>query len=147
MITGIHHINLVVPASTLHLAHEFYSQTLGLTPRPVPHLQRETLAWFDIGTSGQQVHVAIGKPEDFAHPSSRHPCFRVGSVEALNELQSRVWSHFERRGESESAPLMADKPGAKNSGAEGIEYPTRFFARDFAGNRLEYTANPIAPPR
>lgn len=139
MITGIHHINLVVPASTLHLANEFYSQTLGLTPRPVPHLQRETLAWFDIGTSGQQVHVAIGKPEDFAHPSSRHPCFRVGSVEALNELQIRVWSHFERKGESESAPLMADKPGAKNSGAEGVEYPKRFFARDFAGNRLEFS--------
>lgn len=51
----------------------------------------------------------------------------------------RVWSHFERKGESESAPLMADKPGAKNSGAEGVEYPTRFFARDFAGNRLEFS--------
>jgi hypothetical protein len=34
---------------------------------------------------------------------------------------------------------MADKPGAKNSGAEGVEYPTRFFARDFAGNRLEFS--------
>ncbi|KAH6868858.1 hypothetical protein BKA58DRAFT_441283 [Alternaria rosae] len=137
MITGIHHINLVVPPNTLHLANDFYATTLGLTPRTVPHLQRETLAWFDIGSSGQQVHVAIGKPEDFAHSSSRHPCFRVGSVEALNELRVKVWEHHERGGEA--APLEADRPGAKNSGAEGVEYPTRFFARDFAGNRLEFS--------
>ncbi|KAG9195817.1 hypothetical protein G6011_00938 [Alternaria panax] len=119
MITGIHHINLVVPPSTFHLANDFYATTLGLTPRAVPHLQRETLAWFDIGTSGQQVHIAFGKPEDFAHQSSQHPCFRVGSVEALNELQKKVWEHFERKGES--APLMADEPGMKNSGAEGVD--------------------------
>ena len=57
MITGLHHINLVVPPKTLHLAEEFYAGTLGLTSRAVPHLQRETLAWFDIGESGQQVRV------------------------------------------------------------------------------------------
>jgi hypothetical protein len=33
----------------------------------------------------------------------------------------------------------SDMPGGKNSGAEGVEYPTRFFARDFAGNRLEFS--------
>ena len=83
------------------------------------------------------MHVAIGKPEDFAVPSSRHPCFRVGSIEALNELRKKVWERYERGGES--APLEADRPGAKNSGAEGVEYPTRFFARDFAGSRLEFS--------
>lgn len=25
------------------------------------------------------------------------------------------------------------------TGAKGVEYPTRFFARDFAGNRLEFS--------
>lgn len=25
------------------------------------------------------------------------------------------------------------------TGAKGVEYPTRFFARDYAGNRLEFT--------
>ncbi|KAF2633836.1 hypothetical protein BU25DRAFT_13789 [Macroventuria anomochaeta] len=137
MITGLHHINLVVPPETLHLAEEFYSGTLGLTPRAVPQLQRETLAWFDIGTSGQQVHIAFGKPEDFTTPSSRHPCFRVGSEEELVKLRQKVWEHFERGGES--APQQADGPGEKNSGAVGVEYPTRFFARDFAGNRLEFS--------
>jgi hypothetical protein len=55
MITGIHHVNLVVPAGTLEHANAFYGETLGLTPRVVPQLQRETLAWFDIGSSGQYV--------------------------------------------------------------------------------------------
>jgi catechol 2,3-dioxygenase-like lactoylglutathione lyase family enzyme len=126
MITGIHHVNLVVPPATLELAREFYSDTLGLTPRPVPHLQHDTLAWFDMGASGQQVHIAIGKPHDFEHASSRHPC-----------LRQRIWAHYERGGAA--APKEADKPGEKNSGAEGVEYPTRFFARDFAGNRLEFS--------
>ncbi|KAH3915251.1 hypothetical protein HBI56_013710 [Parastagonospora nodorum] len=137
MISGIHHVNLVVPHSTFPLAREFYGDTLGLTPRAVPHLQRDTLAWFDLGTSGQQVHIAIGKPADFTHASSRHPCFRVGSVEDLMALRQRIWEHHERGGEA--APKEADKPGEKNSGAEGVEYPTRFFARDFAGNRLEFS--------
>ncbi|KAF1966804.1 hypothetical protein BU23DRAFT_559948 [Bimuria novae-zelandiae CBS 107.79] len=137
MITGLHHINLVVPPSTLPLAHAFYGTTLCLTPRAVPHLQRNTLAWFDIGDSGQQVHIAFGKPEDFSHTSSRHPCFKVGSMEDLQRLQGRIWEHFERGGED--APRAADRPGEKNSGAEGVEYPTRFFARDYAGNRLEFT--------
>ncbi|XPS73531.1 hypothetical protein M3J09_005676 [Ascochyta lentis] len=137
MITGLHHINLVVPPGTLHLAEEFYSGTLGLTRRAVPHLQRDTLAWFDIADSGQQVHVAFGKAEDFAAPSSRHPCFRVASADELVQLRRRVWEHFERGGEA--APKEADRPGEKNSGAEGVEYPTRFFVRDFAGNRLEFS--------
>jgi catechol 2,3-dioxygenase-like lactoylglutathione lyase family enzyme len=137
MITGLHHINLVVPPAALRLAHEFYSGTLGLPSRAVPHLQKDTLAWFDMGTSGQQVHIAIGKPEDFTHTSSRHSCFRVGSVQDLDVLRQRIWNHYERGGEA--APKEADRPGEKNSGAEGVEYPTRFFARDFAGNRLEFS--------
>lgn len=127
MITGLHHINLVVPPSTLDLAESFYSGTLGLTRVPVPQLQRDTLAWFNIGSSGQQVHIAFGKPQDFSTPSNRHPCFRVGSKEELSELRRRVWEHFERG--DEAAPKEADRPGEKDSGAEGVEYPTRFFAR------------------
>lgn len=127
MITGIHHINLVIPAGTLPLATEFYSSTLGLTQIPVPQLQRDTLAWFALGASGQQVHVAIGKPHDFGAASSRHPCFRVAGPDALDELRQRVWAHFERGGEA--APKEADRPGERDSGAQGVEYPTRFFAR------------------
>ncbi|KAI0407130.1 hypothetical protein F4802DRAFT_612215 [Xylaria palmicola] len=137
MITGLHHINLVVPPDTLDDAAAFYGTTLGLTSRPVPALQKGTLLWFDIGTSGQQVHVAFGQPEDFAFDSRRHPCFRVADGEQLLELQRKVHAHLERGGPG--APRTADRPGDENSGAQGAEYPQRFFARDYAGNRLEFT--------
>jgi 4-hydroxyphenylpyruvate dioxygenase-like putative hemolysin len=45
MITGIHHINLLVPEGTLDDATEFYANTLGLTSTPVPHLQIGRIAW------------------------------------------------------------------------------------------------------
>lgn len=45
MITGIAHINLTVPEGSLHLADEFYRDTLGLKKVPVPKAQQNTLAW------------------------------------------------------------------------------------------------------
>ncbi|OJJ50700.1 hypothetical protein ASPZODRAFT_237799 [Penicilliopsis zonata CBS 506.65] len=135
MITALAHVNLLVPQGTLDQAHEFYADTLGLTSTPVPVLQRGTLAWFNITPDGsQQIHIAFGSNEPTAQ---RHPCFRVESPEKLHQLQQRVWEHHLRGGSS--APLMADKPGVQNSGFQGVEYPTRFFARDYAGNRLEFT--------
>ncbi|KAI0870841.1 hypothetical protein GGS24DRAFT_492686 [Hypoxylon argillaceum] len=137
MITGLHHINLVVPPDTLDAAAAFYGATLGLTPRAVPALQAGTLLWFDIGASGQQVHVAFGQPEDFSFDSRRHPCFRLADGAALLALQRRIYAHLEAGGVG--APKAADRPGETNSGAQGVEYPERFFARDYAGNRLEFT--------
>jgi len=48
-----------------------------------------------------------------------------------------VYEHFEKGGDA--APKEADKPGEESSGSKGVEYPTRFFARDYAGNRLEFS--------
>ncbi|KAI0812961.1 hypothetical protein GGR55DRAFT_638505 [Xylaria sp. FL0064] len=137
MITGLHHINLVVPPASLDHAAAFYGETLGLTPRAVPALQKGTLLWFDIGTSGQQVHIAFGDPVDFSFDSRRHPCFRVADGEQLLELRRKIHAHFQRGGTG--APKAADAPEEENSGAKGVEYPERFFARDYAGNRLEFT--------
>lgn len=85
------------------------------------------LAWFEIGDSGQEVHIAPdyngsngnvkgegGEEGGKAKWSSRHPCFRVGSPELLEELRVRIWRHFEQGGEA--APLEADRPGATASG-------------------------------
>ncbi|KAK3348237.1 hypothetical protein B0H65DRAFT_423107, partial [Neurospora tetraspora] len=134
-------VNILVPPSTLHHATLFYGTTLSLTSRPVPSLQAGTLAWFDISSSGQQLHVAIGRPDvDFtpeARQAKRHPCFRGENAEKLRELQERIWEHYKRGGEG--APMQCDEPGSVESGAQGVEYPTRFFARDFAGNRLEFS--------
>jgi len=111
MISGIAHVNLLVPPGTLEHVEEFYGGTLGLKSRPVPHLQRDTLRWFDIADSGQQIHIAFGTNET---KSSRHPCFKIESPRALQELQKLVYEHFERGGEA--APKEADKPGEQNSG-------------------------------
>ncbi|CZR68271.1 related to glyoxalase family protein [Phialocephala subalpina] len=140
LITGIAHVNVTVPPGTLEQAAKFYGETLGLTRAPVPALQKETLAWFDITPGGQQIHVSSHSTEgtttnDFK--ASRHPCFKLGSREELQELRERIWKHFESK--SEGSPSEADKPGEEASGAKGVEYPTRFFARDYAGNRLEFS--------
>ena len=45
LISGIAHVNLTVPSGTLVQANAFYGDTLGLTARPVPELQKGTLAW------------------------------------------------------------------------------------------------------
>jgi hypothetical protein len=75
------------------------------------------LAWFDIASSGQQIHVAFGSDADFealAAKSRRHPCFKIDSPEKLLELQKRIWAHFQAGGEG--APRECDEPGAENSG-------------------------------
>jgi len=135
MITGIAHVNLTVPRGTLDDASAFYGETLGFHPVAVPEKQKGQLAWFDITPNGQQIHIAFGPDND--PQSSRHPCFKLGSPEALLEMQRRIWSHHLRK--DSAAPLAADKPGEANSGAQAIEYPKRFFARDYAGNRLEFS--------
>jgi hypothetical protein len=117
MIVGLAHINLVVPRDTLPAAHAFYGTTLQLAAVPVPAAQRHTLAWFNIGSSGQQVHIAFGRPGDFeafGASSSRHPCFRLADADALLELQKRVWQHFRDAGDG--APMECDEPGGESSG-------------------------------
>ncbi|KAH6652857.1 hypothetical protein BKA67DRAFT_536569 [Truncatella angustata] len=138
LITGLAHVNLSIPYGTLGQAKSFYSRTLGLVPREVPKAQVDSLAWFDIGDSGQQVHIAHQKhDQDIVVPnSSRHPCFKLGSPEALVALQRRILTHREEGGEG--APLECDALG-ETSGPKTVEYPTRFFARDYAGNRLEFS--------
>jgi len=135
LISGIAHINLIVPAGGLSAAQEFYSGTLGLTSVPVPKASVGKLAWFDITPGGQQIHIAIGPVEV---ESARHPCFKLETEEKLWQMQARIYEHFKST-TREGKPREADKPGEENSGSQGAEFPMRFFARDFAGNRLEFS--------
>lgn len=105
MITGIAHINLTVPSGTLHLSDKFYGETLGLTSTPCPEHMRGRLSWFNIGKSGQQVHIAFGTNE----PSDRHPCFKLESPEALMKLRGRIMEHHQLG--DEAAPLEAPREG------------------------------------
>jgi hypothetical protein len=45
MITGIAHVNIVVPSGTLDLAKEFYSGTLGFQSVSPPAIMVDVLAW------------------------------------------------------------------------------------------------------
>ncbi|KAG9243653.1 Glyoxalase/Bleomycin resistance protein/Dihydroxybiphenyl dioxygenase [Calycina marina] len=136
MITGIAHVNLTVPPGTLEVAAEFYAGVLGFTRVPVPVLQKDELAWFDILPGGQQIHISSRPTKPNAPDGTHHPCFKVESPEALLNLQGKIYESFERGGDHK--PMTVDAPG-ENSGAKGVEYPKRFFARDYAGNRLEFS--------
>ncbi len=70
--------------------------------------------------NGQQIHIAFpksnlpDKAHDNADDSSRHPCFKVASQEALLELQKRIWVHHVKG--VQSSCVQADEPGRENSG-------------------------------
>lgn len=88
-----------------------------------------------------QIHIAFEKEPNAPSPfplSSRHPCFQLASGQSLLNLQKRIWEHS--KSGSKAAAMACDEPGQENSGSKGAEYPTRFFARDYSGNRLEFSA-------
>ncbi|ORY25523.1 hypothetical protein BCR39DRAFT_507024 [Naematelia encephala] len=138
---ALQHVNFTVGKGTLHLAEEFYAEVLGFHNDPVPQSEKDILRWFRIGNGPQQIHVAFerqpGHPE-ISPLSSRHACFILPSKEALFNLQKRIWAHH--KSGSLASASMCDEPGEDNSGSKGDEYPTRFFARDYAGNRLEFSS-------
>ncbi|KAJ9655365.1 hypothetical protein H2198_005739 [Neophaeococcomyces mojaviensis] len=142
--SGLDHVNLLVPPHTLHLAYDFYAGTLGLTPTAVPPSSKGHLAWFKIGNSSQQIHITSQHPLNSTQmkaqtESPRHFCFKIPSQEKLDLLHGRIWQHYERGGEG--APVHSDDPAQSNRVSQGAagEFPNRFFARDYAGNRLEFS--------
>ncbi|EPS25895.1 hypothetical protein POX_c04272 [Penicillium oxalicum] len=134
MIIGIAHVNLTVTPGSLDHAQQFYGETLGLKSAPVPEHQVGSLLWFDVGSREQQIHISCGSTDP---ESRRHPCFRLSGRDELEAMKQAVYEHHVRGGPA--APMAADKPGEENSGSKGKEYPQRFFARDYAGNLLEFT--------
>jgi len=119
MISGLAHINLTVPPGTLPDAEVFYGETLGLTSRPVPAHMAGQLAWFDIGSSGQQVHIAHCSAGTVNEAQAqRHPCFKVESAEALEELMGRVQKHFKEGGKA--APREAEADMITHTGKSNV---------------------------
>jgi hypothetical protein len=137
--TLLQHVNLAVPNGSLHLATEFYGTVIGFASDEVPSLQRDSLLWCvshpylpdkqvqnrPRSSAGMrmvaidlcQIHVAFERGGNHPHPtSSRHPCFTVPSLDALAELQNRIWAHH--RAGSAAAALECDEPGEENSGSK-----------------------------
>ena len=59
MISGIAHVNILVPPGSLDKAVSFYSGTLGLSSRPVPELQKGTLAWYVWSKGRREQHDSL----------------------------------------------------------------------------------------
>lgn len=143
LISGLDHVNLLVPPHTLNLAKAFYTGVLGLGQAQVPKSKQAHLAWFNIGNSGQQIHITsehhLSQAQMKAQAESpRHPCFKILTEEKLDKVHKLIWQLYENGGEG--APVHCDEPGLDNAGrGKAGDFPKRFFARDYAGNRLEFT--------
>ena len=143
LISGLHHVNLLVPPHTLHLAEAFYAGTLGLTQVVVPNSSKAHLAWFAIASSGQQLHITsehyLNHVQMQAQAESpRHLCLRISTESRLDKVHRMIWQQYE--GGEEGAPVYCDEPGNDNGGrGTSGDFPKRFFARDYAGNRLEFS--------
>lgn len=107
------HVNLSV--DDVEAARRFYGEVLGFEAAPRPADAGRAGCWFSLGSC--ELHVSLEPGADNAG-SKRHVAFEV---EDLAAVRARLSSH--------GVPLEEARP------IPGME---RFFARDPAGNRLEF---------
>lgn len=75
--------------------------------------QNDEKCRFDIGSSGQQIHVTCGPTDP---KSTRHPCFKLPGRDELEAIKKSIYDHHIRGGPA--APMAADKPGEEGSGKD-----------------------------
>jgi catechol 2,3-dioxygenase-like lactoylglutathione lyase family enzyme len=107
------HVNLSV--DNIEAARRFYGETLGLAAAPRSTDAARPGCWFRLGDA--ELHLSVEEGSDNAR-SKRHVAFEVGDLDALHA-----------RLVAAGVPLEVARPMA------GVR---RFFARDPAGNRLEF---------
>jgi catechol 2,3-dioxygenase-like lactoylglutathione lyase family enzyme len=109
------HVNISI--DDVEAARRFYGETLSLQSAPRPTDAGRPGCWFRLG--GVEVHLSEEKGADNAK-SKRHIAFEVAPSE-LEGIRNRLVDA--------GAPIEEARPIA------GVR---RFFARDPAGNRLEF---------
>ena len=114
-ITGLDHLQLVMPAGAEAEARAFYGDLLGLKElaKP-PELASRGGVWFALGT--QALHLGVDTP--FAPARKAHPAFTVSNLDALR------------------ARLGAAHITTVDDTA--VPHVRRFYAADPFGNRLEF---------
>jgi catechol 2,3-dioxygenase-like lactoylglutathione lyase family enzyme len=113
-ISGIHHIQLCIPAEKESEAKFFYKDVLGLKEIPKPEtLQKNGGMWFQVGS--QELHIGV---EDQVFKGKHHPAFLVIGI-------SKLKSHLSAKGISIQKEIPI--PGFN-----------RFSIRDPFGNRIEF---------
>jgi catechol 2,3-dioxygenase-like lactoylglutathione lyase family enzyme len=114
VITGVHHVQVAIPAGAEPAARRFYGGLLGMPEIAKPgSLGDRGGAWFACGE--QQIHCGV---EAEVAPSRRHPAMLTDDLEALRQ----------RLGAAGVATVEDRQiPGFR-----------RFYAEDPFGNRLEF---------
>jgi catechol 2,3-dioxygenase-like lactoylglutathione lyase family enzyme len=79
-ITGIHHVQLAMPAGGEASARRFYSDLLGIpeVPKPV-ELARRGGVWFETAT----IRIHLGVEQDFRPARKAHPGLLVADLRML----------------------------------------------------------------
>ncbi len=107
------HVNLSI--DDVDAAIAFYGDLLGLAPAPRPADVERRGCWFALGDA--ELHLSIEAGADNAS-SKRHVAFEVDDLAALR--------------------IRLEAAGVAFDGGSPMEGIDRFFARDPAGNRLEF---------
>ena len=114
-ITGLHHIQLAIPAGQEETCRQFWGQTLGLAELTKPAgLAGRGGCWF--GGGGLEVH--LGVEADFTPARKAHPGI---VVDGLADLAAKL--------EAAGATVVWDTE---------LEGHDRFYSSDPFGNRLEF---------
>ena len=113
-ITGIHHVQLAMPAGGEEKARHFYSDLLGIPEAPKPDdLAKRGGVWFEIGS----LKIHLGVEQDFRAARKAHPGLLVRDLKTL--------------------ALRLESAGYKVTEAEPLHGYKHVYVNDPFGNRLE----------
>jgi catechol 2,3-dioxygenase-like lactoylglutathione lyase family enzyme len=116
-LTGLHHVQVAMPAGREDDARAFYAGVLGLTEVPKPeHLQARGGCWFRSGDGAVEIHVGV--EAEFRPARKAHPALLTDDLDALRTSLSE--GGFETQDDEQLA---------------GFD---RFYGYDPFGNRLEF---------
>lgn len=120
-VSGIHHVQLAMPAGGEDAAARFYEGLLGVPRVEKPeHLERRGGAWFESGP----VRIHLGVEDGFRPARKAHPALLVHDLDAVR-----------RRLDGAGHPTVEDEP------LPGYD---RCYVNDPFGNRIELL-EPHAP--
>ena len=113
-LTGLHHVQLAMPAGEEEAARRFYGTVLGLpeVPKP-PALSPAGGVWF----VGEGLEVHLGVEDNFSPAHKAHPAFLV---EGLAPMRARI-----------------EAAGYRVTESIQLEGFHRIYVRDPFGNRVE----------
>lgn len=115
MISGLHHVQLAMPAGGEGLATHFYEGLLELPRVSKPdHLEARGGCWFETATT----RIHLGVDPDFKPATKAHPALMVTDLEAV---RTRLLSA--------GVEVVEDQP---------LPGFNRYYASDPFGNRIEF---------